>query len=646
MHLFFKNNVELKSTTKKEVIIMKEKMNKAIAANSETSIMEKTIREQDLKSGNLEENKATIFSGNTEPSKQAANYQGVKVGDIYVNTQEKLSYIAVNVSETEVSWRAGAVIDDIAQSNYLTYSSNRIEQITDDLENGISLMDFDAAILGEWTRNNINSSAQLVEKNTTILSEFIRTKNIEQLYIKPAEGFKYRILFFSQKALYTVLASDSDLSSWNLESKVYNIPVNAEYFRIILAKDSEAEILPDESVNISIKRKGVSNFLNPYNYYNELEWIDGEYFHEGVLIENENVMSTKPIKLYPGVKFRLSSFYPNGVLISYWKNGEHVVDVQASENAGVDYLIIPDNADSVSFTIRKEDEDKYVYISGNPKIDDTLAILTLIRQNKAKEGGRLTGKVLSILGDSISTFGGECKETEEISENGEKIINYWSDGKWTYKGNRVKYPVKGELENVEDTYWMKLIQKYHMKLGVNDSWAGSRVTWDGVTTNTHVGEDIHSASKTRIKHLGENGEPDFILVFMGSNDIYKNVSIGTFNTSDPRNLEKNPELLVKTFADAYRTMIIRLQKAYKKAKIVAILPYYAVPYMWSAEGLDKYNKVIKEVCDYFGVEVIDARKCGITMQNNSAYLIDEAHPNIKGMELLFEEISKLFKEYD
>ena len=68
--------------------------------------------------------------------------------------------------------------------------------------------------------------------------------------------------------------------------------------------------------------------------------------------------------------------------------------------------------------------------------------------------------------------------------------------------------------------------------------------------------------------------------------------------------------------------------------------------MWSAEGLDKYNKVIKEVCDYFGVEVIDARKCGITMQNNSAYLIDEAHPNIKGMELLFEEISKLFKEYD
>lgn len=646
MHLFFKNNVELKSTRKKEVMKMKENTNKIIAANSEGAIMEKTIREQDLNSGDLGENKATIFSGNTEPSKQIENYQGVKVGDIYVDLQEKLSYIAVNVSETEVSWSAGAVIDDTLQGNHFTYSSNKIEQIADDFENGMSLIDFDATVLGEWTRNNINSLAQLVEKNTTILSEFIRTKHIEQLYIKPTKGFKYRILFFSQKALYTVLASESDMNNWNFENKVCDIPESAEYFRVILAKESGEEIQPDESVNISIKRKGVSSFLNPYNYYNELEWRDGGYFNEGVLIENENVMSTEPIKLCSGVKFRLSSFYPNGIRISYWKNGEHVADVEPSENAGVDYLIIPDNADSVSFTIRKEDEEKYVYISGSPKINDTLALLTLLHQDKEKEGGRLTGKVISILGDSISTFGGECKETEEISENGEKIINYWSDGKWTYKGNRVKYPVKGELENVEDTYWMKLIRKYHMKLGVNDSWAGSRVTWDGVTTDNHVGENIHGASKTRIKHLGENGEPDFILVFMGSNDIYKNVSIGTFNTSDPRNLEKNPELLVKTFADAYRTMIIRLQKEYKKAKIIAILPYYAVPYMWSAEGLAEYNEVIKEVCDYYGVKVVDARKCGITMQNNSAYLIDEVHPNIKGMELLFEEVSKTFKEYD
>lgn len=247
----------------------------------------------------------------------------------------------------------------------------------------------------------------------------------------------------------------------------------------------------------------------------------------------------------------------------------------------------------------------------------------------------LGGKKISILGDSISTFAGAGAES---AGDGHTI----ADGTYTYAGNHCRYP-NSYLSNVSDTYWMKLINALGMELGVNDSWAGSRVSWSG-SEGSDYGADIYIASPTRIGHLDDNGTPNYILVNAGTNDIGVSVSIGTFNTESPVNYtdEQIASLPVATFADAYRALLIRLQKAYPLARIVVMLPNYTTSY-YNPTNADKYLEVIKEACDYFGVPWIDMRTTGITMYNTGTYTGDGIHPNISGMELLYEKVVKFFE---
>ena len=147
--------------------------------------------------------------------------------------------------------------------------------------------------------------------------------------------------------------------------------------------------------------------------------------------------------------------------------------------------------------------------------------------------------------------------------------------------------------------------------------------------------------QTRIDHLGENGTPDVILVYGGTNDAGGNVTIGTFNTENPANYTdaQIASLPVATFADAYRTMLIRLMKKYPLAEIVVILPTFTTSY-YTITNLDLYVEIIKEACDFFGIKYIDARCTGINIYNKASYLVDGIHPNVAGMDLLFKKIYK------
>ena len=190
---------------------------------------------------------------------------------------------------------------------------------------------------------------------------------------------------------------------------------------------------------------------------------------------------------------------------------------------------------------------------------------------------------------------------------------------------------------------MKLILKLGFTLGINDSWAGSCVSWNGSETSD-AGADIYIASQTRIDHLNDNGSPDFILVNAGTNDIGKNVTVGTFNTESPVNYtpEQIAALSVATFADAYRAMLIRLQKTYPLARIVVMLPNYTTSY-YDPTKADAYLEIIKEACDYFGIPWVDMRTTGITMYNTGTYTGDGIHPNVAGMTLLYDKLVKFFK---
>ena len=55
---------------------------------------------------------------------------------------------------------------------------------------------------------------------------------------------------------------------------------------------------------------------------------------------------------------------------------------------------------------------------------------------------------------------------------------------------------------------------------------------------------------------------------------------------------------------------------------------------YTVANMDAYGEVVKEICDYFGVPVIDLRKCGINWQNKGYTLGDGVHPTAIGMDLM------------
>lgn len=246
-----------------------------------------------------------------------------------------------------------------------------------------------------------------------------------------------------------------------------------------------------------------------------------------------------------------------------------------------------------------------------------------VRTKKFDSGKGLGGKIFSFLGDSITTFGVPDQNN--------------ATGTWTYPGNRCRYPQSDLLTNVNLTWWKRLLDYYGAELGINESWAGSRVSNDRETDSGDLGPNRCVSSLTRIGHLGNNGTPDYIFVLAGTNDAGGGVPLGTFDTSDPRNLTEAEiaALPVVTFADAFRAMLIRLLYYYRGSRVVVLFPNFTEAY-YTITDLDKYVEIEREACDFFGVKWIDLRTAGITVYNGAVYLPDGIHPNDQGMRLLFE----------
>ena len=270
------------------------------------------------------------------------------------------------------------------------------------------------------------------------------------------------------------------------------------------------------------------------------------------------------------------------------------------------------------FSIRDEDGYAIVQINNGH-------IKTKNFDSRAVRVTPLTGKKISILGDSISTFGVPDQDN--------------ATGTWTYPGNRCRYPQNNLLTDVNNCWWKKLIDNCGATLGINESWAGSRVSNTQQSDSGDLGPNRCISSLTRIGHLDDNGTPDYIFVYAGTNDAGNNVTIGTFDTTNPKSLteEEIAALPVATFADAFRTMLIRLLYYYRSSKIIVLFPNFTNAY-YTIGTLDNYVEMERTACDFFGVRYIDLRTAGITLYNNGTYLPDGTHPNAAGMELLYDLI--------
>lgn len=272
-------------------------------------------------------------------------------------------------------------------------------------------------------------------------------------------------------------------------------------------------------------------------------------------------------------------------------------------------------------------------VQANPTLDGTESHLDGLKVGNTKYSTRpdLSGKVISIMGDSISTYAGWIPNSQGID-----------DGTGTLR-HAVYYPDYGSyLSNVNMTWWHKLIfDKFKAKFGINESWSGSFVgnnkdTNSATTTTCHApgndtGPDTCMAGNTRIKRLSANGTPDIIYVYGGTNDIAQpgtpGESLGTFNSATDYSTVDITTSKWTYFVDAYRTMLQRMQYYYPKAKIIALLPTYCNSY-YNRAKLDEWVEQIKLICDYFGVNYIDLRACGITWANSAATR------NAKGVQTL------------
>ena len=227
-------------------------------------------------------------------------------------------------------------------------------------------------------------------------------------------------------------------------------------------------------------------------------------------------------------------------------------------------------------------------------------------------------KTLSIMGDSISTF-----------------------GEWIPEGYYDFYPLNGEVADVNQTWWKMVLDDMDMELCANASSAGSTCTGD----STEMDNPQHGCSDFRIADLmGNNGTyPGIIIVYMGTNDFLNAVPLGS---NDGTQYVEEGE--IDNFSDAYALMLDKLAAYYPGADIFCcnLVPIgdwgTKQPFETMVNGQEltseDYSEVIETIAAAKGCHIIDLQNCGITIDNMQQYVSDGVHLKPDGMNMIRDAV--------
>ena len=254
-------------------------------------------------------------------------------------------------------------------------------------------------------------------------------------------------------------------------------------------------------------------------------------------------------------------------------------------------------------------ESRYVDLIEHTYVDGYCSRCNLLHPNLKN----LEGKVISILGDSISTFAGYIPTADGF--NLEHVA---------------RYPQDNLLTDVNETWWMQVLTELNAKLGVNESWRSTEIgnIYDEEVNSGYEGTKACMASLTRIQNLGSNGTPDIILFYGGTNDITQRRIVGEFNAETAPSHVDLTSVKWDTVAEAYVAAIMRMQYYFPDAQIIAMLPTYTSNNTNSV--IEKYNTVFANICKHYKIPYIDLRNYGIT----TSHLPDGTHPNAEGMDYI------------
>jgi hypothetical protein len=220
-------------------------------------------------------------------------------------------------------------------------------------------------------------------------------------------------------------------------------------------------------------------------------------------------------------------------------------------------------------------------------------------------------KIISVLGDSISTFRGVIPEK-----------------------NAARYPQDDLLTEVDLTWWSRVIAALSARLGFNDSWAGSQVSNILDARDGNIGYDTCMANPERIKNLSLCGDPDIIFLFGGTNDLGRALyPVGAFDEALCPSAPDYTRTKWQTFIDGYIEAVLRIRDIHPHAELICLVPGYVRGY-FAPEKADAAAEELIKLCDHFGVRFVDLRADGITKGNADVYLPDGLHPNAEGMKLI------------
>ena len=213
------------------------------------------------------------------------------------------------------------------------------------------------------------------------------------------------------------------------------------------------------------------------------------------------------------------------------------------------------------------------------------------------------GLTVSILGDSISTF---------YASNSE--INSYYGGKDQYY-----YPIySSTVKTAKETWWYKAINNGKMKLGINNSWSGTEAYGTGTSAGAH---------DSRINTLGENGTPDIIIIFLGTNDNVNGRSVAQFK-------------------NAINTIYTKIEKKYPNAYVMCCTLGYTdfAKYYYTEQKRLDYNEAIREVSKTHKGKVIELAEVQ-TIDTYKLLLGDALHPNAEGMTKISERVVSTIENF-
>ena len=203
-------------------------------------------------------------------------------------------------------------------------------------------------------------------------------------------------------------------------------------------------------------------------------------------------------------------------------------------------------------------------------------------------------KLVSILGDSVSTFQGTNPRGYSV---------FYDTSMQRVNG----------LNSVSDTWWDRVITSMNARLCVNNSYSGSRVTGDCFPA---------AACEKRLQNLGTQGEqPDYILIYAGFNDFAGGAEL--ISSLDTYGFEDSYDQMLRTIRQNYpsaRTVCATLMRTRVRGDHNWQFPEY-----WAGIGLEDYNNVIRWTAQENRCDLADLARSSVRYET-----LDGAHPTAQG----------------